>query len=146
MEEKKAEQKLDLSPDEDAGEVKKAAKAAEAIEMLATFLGDVSTYTYKFKEPFNYKGHSIESLTFDWTTLTGEDCLAIEKACMRKGTTVVEPAYTSDYLVGMAVRACTDRDAEGKKILTEKMMNAFSMGTFHAICNAARNFLVIARS
>ena len=110
------------------------AKAAEAIEELAKLRGDVNSFTFQFKEPFTFEGRTFETLTFDWSRLTGADSLAIENN---------QPAYTGDYLVGMAVRACTERDAGGNRVVTEQTLRALPLGAFRKICNAARDFLLV---
>lgn len=119
------------------------AKAAEAIEELAKLRGDVNSFTFQFKEPFTFEGHTFETLTFDWSRLTGADSLAIENVIVRRGKTLVAPAYTGDYLVGMAVRACTERDPEGHRVVNEQTLRALPLGAFRKICNAARDFLLV---
>lgn len=119
------------------------AKAAEAIEELAKLRGDVNSFTFQFKEPFTFEGRTFETLIFDWSRLTGADSLAIENVIVRRGKTLVAPAYTGDYLVGMAVRACTERDAGGNRVVTEQTLRALPLGAFRKICNAARDFLLV---
>ena len=34
------------------------------------------SYTVQFKQPFSYEGKNYDSLSFDWTKLTGKDFLA----------------------------------------------------------------------
>lgn len=121
-----------------------AAKMAEAIEKLAALREGIGSFTYSFKEPFAYEGRTSETLTFDWSRLTGADSLAIENGMVRRGKTLVAPAYTGDYLVGMAVRACTERDAGGNRVVTEQMLRALPLGAFRKICDAARDFLLFA--
>ena len=128
---------------EDAGTIEGAAKAAEAIEKLAALRDNVGSFTYTFKKPFTYEGHTFETLTFAWDTLTGADSLSIESVMQRRGKTLVAPAYTGDYLVGMAVRACTERDAEGNRVVNEQTIRGMPLGAFQAICNAARDFLLV---
>lgn len=136
-----------------------AAATTEAVEDMAATLAETAeeleadakedgrgtgTYTHAFKRPFVYEGRTVESLTFDWDTLTGNDSLAIERELRVKGVTLVVPAYTGEYLVGMAARACTDRTEEGKRFVGADMIRAMPLGDFQAVTNRARNFLLLA--
>lgn len=118
-----------------AEEIEEKAKEAEAAGV------DFSTYTHHFKKPFTYAGRTYDELTFDWESLTGRDSLAIEEELSLKGKTLVLPAYTGEYLVGMAVRACTERN-EGKHAVGKDVMYAMPLGDFQKICGRARNFLL----
>ena len=81
------------------------AEAAEQIEADALAEEpDSERYTHYFKRPFTYEGRTVETLTFDWDTLSGRDSLAIERELRTKNITLVIPAYTGEYLVGMAGR------------------------------------------
>lgn len=51
------------------------------------------------------------------------------------------PEYTGGYLCGMAVRACTERDEKGRRILPPAAFQALPLGDFMDICGKARNFL-----
>ena len=99
-------------------------------------------YTHYFKRPFTYQDRTVESLTFDWDTLSGRDSLAIEWELRAKNITLVIPAYTGEYLVGIAARACTDRTEEGKRFVGTDMIQAMPLGDFQQITNRARNFLI----
>lgn len=118
-----------------AEEIEEKAKEAEAAGV------DFSTYTHHFKKPFTYAGRTFDKLTFDWESLTGRDSLAIESELSMKGKTLVLPAYTGEYLVGMAARACTERD-DGKRVAGTDMLQAMPLGDFQKICGRARNFLL----
>jgi len=119
------------------------AEAAEQIEAdaLAEEPGN-ERYTHYFKRPFTYQDRTVESLTFDWDTLSGRDSLAIERELRAKNITLVIPAYTGEYLVGIAARACTDRTEEGKRFVGTDMIQAMPLGDFQQITNRARNFLI----
>lgn len=123
------------------------AEAAEQIEAKALEeKPDRERYIHYFKRPFDYQGRTVESLTFDWDTLSGRDSLAIERELRVKGITLVVPAYTGEYLVGMAARACVDRTEEGKRFVGTDMIQAMPLGDFQQITNRARNFLIRAGS
>lgn len=119
------------------------AEMAENLEQEAKRSGaDYSTYTHMFQTPFVYEGRTYDALTFNWEALTGKDSLAIEAEMMLKGKTLILPAYTGEYLVGMAARACTYRDDSGKRTVSTNTICALPLKDFQAICNRARNFLL----
>ena len=118
------------------------AEAAEQIEADALEEPDSERYTHYFKRPFTYEGRTVETLTFDWDTLSGRDSLAIERELRTKNITLVIPAYTGEYLVGMAARACVDRTEEGKRFVGTDMIQAMPLGDFQQITKQARNFLI----
>ena len=119
------------------------AEAAEQIEADALEKEpDSERYTHYFKRPFTYQGRTVETLTFDWDTLSGRDSLAIERELRTKNITLVIPAYTGEYLVGMAARACVDRTEEGKRFVGTDMIQAMPLGDFQQITKQARYFLI----
>ena len=119
------------------------AKVAETIEEQAKAAGvGTGAYTHIFRKPFSYEGRTYEELTFDWESLTGNDSLAIENEVVARGKTLVVPAYTGEYLVGMAARACTERSEDGRRVIGTDVIRAMPLGDFQKICNRARNFLL----
>ena len=119
------------------------AEAAEQIEADALEKEpDSERYTHYFKRPFTYQGRTVETLTFDWDTLSGRDSLAIERELRAKNITLVIPAYTGEYLVGMAARACVDRTEEVKRFVGTDMIQAMPLGDFQQITKQARYFLI----
>lgn len=122
-----------------------AEEAAEA-EEEARRGDDAGTYTHTFLKPFSYRGSTIEELTFDWGRLSGDDHLEIEDELLRRGKTLVTPEFTSDFLWGMAVRACTLRDDNGVPALGRDAVRAMGMRDFQLICRKARSFLLRAGS
>lgn len=125
-----------------------AASAEEAVvvESEARKEPDLGTYIHTFKKPFTHQGHTIESLTFNWDSLTGGDHCSIEAELLRRGITLVTPEFTSEFLCGMAVRACSARDDKGIRILNADTMKAMPMRDFQSICKKARSFLLRAGS
>lgn len=99
-------------------------------------------YVHMFKTPVTINGTQHEKLTFDWGSLTGSDHLAIESEMLTHGKTLVTPAFTGEFLCGMAVRACTNRDKNNIRVLDQNSMKALPLRDFQAICNKARNFLL----
>ena len=93
------------------------------------------SYTHTFSKPFTYEGKTYERLTFDFDKLTGNDCLAIENECSALGVAVVNPAFSGNFLVRMAARACTEKI--GANVLT-----TMPIYDFNRIRSKARSFLL----
>ena len=130
------EKNLDLTTvAEDAAEAERVAEEARREP-------ETGSYTHTFKKPFQWKDRTFETLTFDWTTLKGSDHLEIEQELMMKGRTLVSPAFTGDFLAGMAARACTERDEKGKRVIDGQALKEMSMTDFQVITRKARGFLL----
>lgn len=131
------EKMLDMtSVAEDAADAEKVAE--EARQEV-----DAGSYTHSFKrQPFQWKGRTYDKLTFDWTVLSGKDHLEIESEILLKGRTLVSPAFTGDFLAGMAARACTERDEQGRRVIDGQAIMAMNMADFQAITRKARGFLL----
>ena len=129
-------------PQVEVGPIDAAAEAAAALEKAAGLESNIGTYTHTFKTPFTYNGRTYDVLTFDWKSLTGNDSLAIENEMLTKGKTLVVPAYTGEYLTGMAARACTERNEKGARVIGTDAIRALPLGDFQVICGRARTFLL----
>lgn len=129
-----------------ANDAATAAAEASTAEDSAKIEEDISTYTHTFSPAFPFLGVPREALTFNWGALTGADHLAIENELLFRGKTLVTPEFTGDFLCGMAVRACTDRNADGLRVLDQDGMKALPMRDFQKICKRARAFLLRAGS
>ena len=123
-------------------DIESAAEAAAALEKAAKAEPDTMIYTHTFKEPFQFRGHTVTELSFNWGGLTGEDFEAIEDDMLRHGKTLVTPSFTGAFLAGMAVRACTDRDANGIRIVDADMLRALPIRDYQNIYMSARRFLL----
>lgn len=130
------EKKLDMSS------VEADAASAEQEAQKAKQEADLGVYTHTFKTPFQWKGRQYQTMTFDWTGLSGRDHLEIENELLMKGRTLVTPAFTGEFLAGMAARACTERDENGKRVLDGQAVETMSMADFQAITRKARGFLL----
>jgi len=119
---------------EDAAEAEKAAEDAKQEP-------EIWTYTHEFKKPFQWRGQTYERLTFDWTVLKGKDHLEIEQEILIKGRTLITPAFTGDFLAGMAARACMERNEKGKRVIDGRAIMEMEMVDFQAITRKARGFL-----
>ena len=126
----------------DMSGVKQDAADAEKEAEKAKKEVDVGTYTHTFKTPFQWKGKQYQTMTFDWSGLSGRDHLDIENELLMKGRTLVTPAFTGEFLAGMAARACTERDEKGRRVLDGQAMETMSMADFQAITRKARSFLL----
>ena len=100
------------------------------------------TYTHVFAHPFTYGGRTYEKLTFDWGKLTGADDLAIQNEIAIQGKPLVAPEFSGESQVKMAVRACTERDSEGRRVIGVDTMQAMPIQDHRRICSRARSFLL----
>lgn len=127
-------------------ELAEEASALEKAVLAEAKRNNWKSCSHVFGEPFYFQGQTFERLDFDWARLTGRDSLAIEEEILiRKRKTVVDAKYSTDYLCGMAVYACTSKSVEGKPF-NVFAMEALPLGVFRKICESARNFLIIAES
>lgn len=92
-------------------------------------------YKRTFARPFKYNDTEITELTFDFSKLTGADSRAIEDECQVIGKAIIMPQFSGNYLVRMAVRACT---TPGIGVDAFDMMSIID---YNAIRQAARDFL-----
>lgn len=129
-----------------AADFSAAAEAAVMLEAEANNEPDILSYTHTFKKPFEFNGHTITELTFDWGGLTGEDFQAIEDDMLRHGKTLVVPAASGPFLAGMAVRACTNRDSNGIRIVDADLLRALPLRDYQKIYMGARRFLLHSES
>ena len=120
---------------EDAAEAERVAEEAKQEQ-------ETGRYTHTFKKPFQWKGRTFKSLTFDWTTLKGRDHLEIEQEVLMRGRTLVSPAFTGEFLAGMAARACTERDEKEKRVIDRQAVMEMDLVDFQAITRKARGFLL----
>jgi len=67
------------------------------------------TYTHKFKEGFEYQGKTYNELTFDFGKLTGKDGMEIENEIQEIKKNVIVPAFSGEYLIRLAAKACTEK-------------------------------------
>lgn len=117
-----------------------------ALEKEAQENPDASVYTRKLKKPFTYENKTVEELHFDFSTLSGEDTIAIAGELNRRMKNLILPHLSWEFMTLMAVRACTDRGANDLRVVDEKFLKALPMGDYNAIIGAARNFLLLSGS
>ena len=93
------------------------------------------TFEINLKKPVEYNGKTYTTLTFDFGKLTGEDGLNIENELQSIGKFAMVPAFSGEYLIRMAAKACNDPVGSD---LFEKV----SLSYYNRIRGAARGFLL----
>ena len=76
----------------------------EAVEKEAE--NSRSHLTVQLPKPFEWEGETYAKLAFDFDTLTGKDSLDIEREMRAKNIPLISPAFSGEYLIRVAVRAC----------------------------------------
>ncbi len=104
------------------------------------YLGTTGVYTHHFNRPFTIDGETIEELVFDFESLTGADSLAIENELAVIGKAVIVPEIAGEYLIRMAVRACTTK-VNGKRLGVDAFKK-LPLGDYNRIRGKARSFLL----
>lgn len=92
-------------------------------------------YTHKFRKPFSYMGKTYDELTFEWDSLTGKDGLAINAELQAIGRPSVVAAFSDEYKIRMAARACTVQ-------IGADAFEQMSLYDFNKITDRARSFLL----
>jgi len=103
------------------------------------------TYVHTFSKPFTFEGESFDSLTFDFSKLTANDSLAIEAELAAQGQVLITPEFSGEYLIRMAMRACTVRRNDGRKLGIDAF-RTLPMAAYVRIRGRARSFLLHAES
>lgn len=103
---------------------------------------DPGTYTHRLKKPFTFDGKTVEEMHFDFDSLTGADTLAISAEMNRRFKNLVLPHLSWEFMTLMAVRACTDRDEKGIRLVNEKRLQALPMRDYNTIVGKVRDFLL----
>lgn len=111
-------------------------------ESRAKRMPDEPVYVHTFDPPFVFENHTFSTLRFDWGCLTAKDSLAIENDMLRSGKALVIPAYSGEYLTGMAVLACTERNSDGNRVVDKDAIHAMPMRDYLTIHDRARRFLL----
>ena len=81
--------------------------ALEAIQQEAV-AAKMSNYTHTFDTPFTFEGRTYETLTFDFSKLSGYDDIAIENELQALGKPVVVAEMSGEYQIRLAARACKE--------------------------------------
>lgn len=96
---------------------------------------DFGKFTLRFDPAWEYEGKTYKELTFDFNSLTGNDCLAIEDELNSQGKVLLAPSASGHFLVRMAAKACTTR-------LGSDVLMALPMPKFMQLRSRARVFLL----
>ncbi len=93
------------------------------------------TFELKLKKPVEYNGKTYDTLTFDFGKLTGEDGLNIENELQSLGKFAMVPAFSGEYLVRMAAKACNEP-------IGSDIFSKVSLSDYNRVRSAARGFLL----
>lgn len=114
----------------------------EVMEKEQAAQPDPDVYTHKLARPFTYENKTVTELSFDFSTLTGNDTVAIESELNHRLKNLMYPHLSWEFMTLMAVRACTTRGENGLRVVDEKFLKALPMRDYNRIVGAARNFLL----
>lgn len=90
----------------------------------------------KLVKPLMIEGKSVDTLTFDFGSLSGEQCLEIENYLNSHGKkNLLNNAFNSDYLIALAERACD-------KKIGEKEFSEMSFADYSAIKSKAKIYML----
>jgi len=126
--------------------VKTSAEQAKELEDQALAKPERGTYTRVFSRPFTYQGRTFERMNFDWSVLTGEDSAKVKRELAQKRENVSVEVFSDNYLIAMAARACTNRDAGGMRTVSAATLEALPVCEYLRIRNGIRDFLLRAES
>ncbi len=97
------------------------------------------TFSLKLRKPIviiiGDTTEEVSELHFDFSTLTGNDSLAIERELSAIGRPVIVASMSGEYLIRMAIRSCSVK-------IGMDDMGRMGIGDFNRIKSAARNFLL----
>lgn len=129
----------------DSGELALTNAIDELARLLPTLNRWAGRYTHVFAEPLEWMGNTFTRLTFDWEALRGEDCIRIETEARRRGGAPALEAnnYPIAFLEGMAAAACTERDADGHRVIGTDALGKMNFQDCMRICKQARLFLAV---
>ena len=95
----------------------------------------LDTFEIELKKEIEYDGKKYSRLSFDFGKLTGEDGLNIENELSALGKMAMVPAFSGEYLIRMAAKACDEP-------IGSDIFKIISLADFNRIRSAARSFLL----
>lgn len=119
-------------------------KELEAAQKEAEKAGSME-FVHVLKKPFTFEGHTMTELRFDFSSLTGEDALAIEDELAARGKQVIVPAFNGHFLICLAARACTTTfpaPGGGDWRPGADALKKLPIGEFNRIRSKTRNFFM----
>lgn len=93
-------------------------------------------FTLKCKKPFTYEGNEYSELSFDFDGLTGRDSLDVERELAVRGIQVAVPAFSGEYIIRIAAKACTDAK------IGSDAFERMSLKDYNRLRSKVRNFLM----
>lgn len=108
---------------------------------MAEAENSTAEYTYEFTTPYEFEGETFEKLSFNFEGLKATDSLAIEAELAATGHPVIVPEFSGDFLIRMAMRACTDRRSNGMKLGLDAFLQ-LPLSAYVKIRSRARSFLL----
>lgn len=110
--------------------------AIEKKNIIATETTDDTLFTIKLKKPVIYNDNEYSVLSFDFDSLTGNDALNIEDELASTGKMAIVPAFSGEYLIRMAAKACTEP-------IGADLFKMLSISDYNSIRSRARSFLLM---
>lgn len=110
---------------------------------VKAYLGQASArssgeeYIHVLKKPIAMGGCTFDTLKFNFGSLTGRDCVEIERKLSYAGVHVISAQVSRDYQVQYAIRACDEK-------ISEEVFSEMGALDFCAICGSLQNFLLTA--
>lgn len=101
---------------------------------------ETKSYTHEFDPPVTYEGNTVEKLTFNWSALTGRDSVAIERELTASSAGKGAQNFGREHMALIAVRACSERNDEGRRIVKKDFMYALPIVDFEEITAMGRLF------
>ncbi len=121
---------------DEAGEVVEVEEVryedAPVLEEVEDVVDLTGIYVHEFSQPQKYNGKEIESITFDYSSLTGKSFIQIEKEMTDKGEIALDPMLSRTFQAKLAAKA-------GK--VGVDFIESLKLGDFYRITSSARNFL-----
>ncbi len=105
------------------------------LDAAAKAANDNTNVKVKLKKPITYDDVEYTELEFDFDKLTGNDGIKIERELERLGHPVAVPAYSGDYMIILAAKACTSS-------VGADFFRLLSIGDYNRVRSAMRNFLM----
>lgn len=92
-------------------------------------------FTLKLKKPLSYEGTEYTELSFDFDSLTGRDSLNVERELAIRGIQVAVPAFSGEYIIRIAAKACTSP-------IGSDAFELMSLKDYNRMRSKVRNFLM----
>lgn len=133
---KALEQEVEAAETADKKEVRKKNRRKTIQELRE----ETRSYTHEFSPAFTYNGSTVEKLTFHWAALTGRDSVNIEREMSAASGGQGVQNFGREHMALIAVRACSDRDANDMRIVDKGFMEALPIVDFEEITAMGRLF------